>query len=481
MTAHPVHARAQLSLTFLVATAFFMEQLDGTIVANAAPSIGRSLGVQSSGVAVTMTAYLVTLAALIPLSGWIADRFGARRVFTAAVLVFTVASALCAVSQSLGMLVGMRILQAAGGALMVPVGRLVVLRATDRADLIRAIAYLTWPALLAPVIAPVLAGVFTTYLTWRWIFLVNVPLGVIALIWAWRVVPDVRGSRQHRLDWAGFVLAAICVGSLTYLAAILSENHIDVIDVVVLALVSVLTGVLTVLHLLRARHPLLQLRILRVRTFRLSNASGSIYRLTVLGVPFLLPLMFQDGFGWSPIKAGAMVLFVFVGNVAIKPATTPLLRHFGFKTVLLVAIVAMAASMAACAAFSPGTPLVVIALVLLVGGIFRSTGFTVYNTIAFSDIDDGDKSPANTLSSTIQQLALGLGIAVGSVALRIGQAGQALGPHSVVTPYRIAFVLMAVLTATAIFEALRLPGDAGANIGGGTTRRTRRPRIAAGS
>ncbi len=461
--------RSQRSLALLVAGAFFMENLDGTIVANAAPSLARSFGVRSSDVAVTMTTYLVTLAVLIPLSGWIADRYGAKRVFAAAITIFTVASGLCAASPTLGFLVGMRVLQGIGGAMMVPVGRLVVLRTTDKQDLIRAVAYLTWPALVAPVLAPVLGGVFTTYLSWHWIFLVNLPLGAGALVWALRIVPNVRAPGRPPLDWLGFGLAAVSLAGVTYLAALVSNTRIDVAPVVVLAVVSAFTGAAGGWHLLRAPEPLVDLRVLRIVTFRVSHAGGSLFRLAVLGVPILLPLMFQDGFGWSPVRAGAMVVFVFVGNVAIKPLTTTLLRRFGFRSVLVVAIVAAAASMVGCAVLDADTPLLAVAAVLIFGGVFRSIGFTAYNTIAFADVDAQEMTHANTLSSTIQQLALGLGVAFATVSLRIGEA---VHPSGSVAPYRIAFLLMALVTAGAVVEALRLPADAGAGIGGGAARRS---------
>lgn len=460
-----------------MASAFVMEQLDGTIVANAAPSIAADLHVTPARIGVTMTAYLVTLAALIPLSGWVADRFGTRRVFVCAVTLFTLASGLCAMSPDLGVLVGMRVAQAAGGALMVPVGRLLVLGATEKKDLIRTIAYLTWPALLAPILAPVLAGVFTTYLTWRWIFLVNVPIGVIVLVWALNVLPRGRRGATEKLDGWGAAGTLVCFSSLTYLGALLAQPRVPALTAAVTAAMAVASGVLTVVHLLRASHPLLRLRLLRIRTFRLAHAGGSLFRLTVLGLPFLLPLLFQVGFGWSPIKAGLVVLFVFAGNIAIKPATTPLLRRFGFRGVLLATVATMSVSIAGCAVLTGATPLVAVAAVLAIGGIGRSVGFSAYNTIAFSDVRAADMSAANTLASTIQQLALGLGIAVGSIALRVGDAVGGRGPASDLTPYRIAFVLLALITASAILEVRLLPRDAGAAVGGAASRgqRTRSP------
>lgn len=469
--------RPRLAQVLLVASAFVMEQLDGTIVANAAPSMAADLRVAPARIGVTMTAYLVTLAALIPLSGWVADRFGTRRVFVFAVTLFTLASGLCAMSPDLAVLVGMRVAQAAGGALMVPVGRLLVLGATEKKDLIRTIAYLTWPALVAPILAPVLAGIFTTYLTWRWIFLVNVPIGMIVLVWALIVLPRGRRRATRKLDVCGVAGTLVCFSSLTYLGASLAQPQVPILPAAVTAAVALASGVLTVAHLLRASAPLLRLRLLRVRTFRLAHAGGSLFRLTVLGLPFLLPLLFQVGFGWSPIKAGLVVLFVFAGNIAIKPATTPLLRRFGFRGVLLATVATMSVSIAGCAVLTGTTPLAAVAAVLAIGGVARSVGFSAYNTIAFSDVPAAEMSAANTLASTIQQLALGLGIAVGSVALRIGDAVGGSVPASNLTPYRIAFALLALITASALLEVRLLPRDAGAAVGGGTIRseQTRSP------
>lgn len=469
--------RGPLSLTLVVSTAFVMDQLDGTIVANAAPSIAAALHVQATQITITMTAYIVSMAALIPLSGWVADRYGPRRVFGLAVLIFTGASGLCAVSTGLGMLVAMRVLQAVGGALMVPVGRLVVLGATHQRDLITAIAWLTWPALIAPVLAPVIAGVFTTYLSWRWIFLANLPIGAAVFGWSLRVLPRSvarpAGAGRQRLDWTGFVLGALCFGGLTYTASLLGRRVIPAVPVLVIGGIAAAAGAATLRHLRRSPHPLLSLDAFRIRTFRLAHASGSVFRLTVLGLPVLLPLYFQVALGWSPIKAGAVILCTFIGNIAVKPMTTPLLRRYGFRRVLLVSVAVMAAGIAGCALVGPGTPLVATAVLLAVGGVSRSVGFTVYNTIAFSDVPAEQRNRANTLSSTIQQLALGMGVAVGSVALRAGEALHAVIPGSALLPYRVAFVLMGLLTATALVEAVRLPSDAGENIGGASRRPAR--------
>ncbi len=456
--------RRQRSIALLVAGAFFMENLDGTIVATAAPTMARSLGVTSADIGVTITAYLLTLAVLIPLSGWVTQRWGVRTVFLSAIAVFTGASVLCAMSTSVIELTACRVLQGVGGAMMVPVGRLAVLRTTAKEDVIRAIALLTWPALAAPVIAPLLGGLFTVYLSWHWIFLVNVPLGVIALVVGLRLIPGGRQERPPGLDWAGLAFTCTAVASVVVLADMLAAVDVRWWPAAAVAAVAVVVSVVAVRHLRRTRHPLLDLRILRVRTFLVSNRGGSIFRVTVNAVPFLLPLMFQDAFGWSPVTAGALVIFVFIGNLTIKPATTPLLMRFGFRRVMLGAAGCAAVSMVGNGLLTPGTPVVLIGLLMVFGGMARSVGFTAYNTLAFADIDQIDLHAANTLSSTVQQLAIGLGVATGAVALRAGDpvAGW-VHLDGVVGPYRIAFFAVALLTLVPVIEALqadRSSGDA---------------------
>jgi EmrB/QacA subfamily drug resistance transporter len=443
-------------LALLVAGTFFMENLDGTILATAAPQMARSFGVQSSEIGVCLTAYLLTLAVLIPISGWLADRLGARRTYVGAIVVFTAASLLCAASNSLGELVVMRILQGIGGAMMVPVGRLVVLRAVGKQDMIRAIAYLTWPALVAPILAPAIGGLLTTYASWHWIFLINVPLGVVAVVAACKLMPSTVGVTGRRLDWAGFIGSAVGLGSLMYLAALLGQPQPRWLPIVLFAITAVGVGALTVRHLRVTPHPLLALDVLRTTTFRAAHAGGSIFRAAISAVPFLLPLMFQDGFGWTPARAGLIVLFVFVGNLAIKPLTTPMLHRFGFRVTLVIATLAAMVCIAACALLSARTPVPVIALLLVAGGAFRSIGFSAYNTIAFADVEQPAMNNANTLAATIQQLTQGLGVAVAVVALRISQVFFA-GTLA----YRSAFVVLGALVGMAAIGAVSLPRTAG--------------------
>src|SRR3954452_14864153 len=451
-------------LALLVAGAMFMEIMDGTVIAPAAPHIGDSFGVPAVSVHVAITAYVLAGAVLLPSSGWLAARSGAGGVFTAAIAVFPLASIGCAAAPSLPLLVAARVLMGMGGAMMVPVGRLVVLRTTAKTDLIRAIAYLTWPALVAPVFAPALGGVLSTYASWRWIFLINVPLGLAALVLARRLVPDVRGAERRSLDWRGFGLVAVGVAALVVGMESIGSTRPDWVAAVVGLGLGAVALVAAVRYLLRVPRPLVDLRILRIATYRVTALAGSGYRAAITAIPFLLPLFFQLGFGWTAAQAGLVVIALFAGNVGIKPATTPLMRRFGIRTVMLGSVITSAVCLVAMAFLQASTPLPLLLGLLLCSGIVRSIGFTAYNTVAFADVPGERMTPANTLLSTLQELGGGLGVAVGALLVRLGDAaGVGEGPAG---PFRVAFVLLAVLLLVPLVEAVRLPRAAGAVVTG---------------
>ena len=449
-------------LALLVAAAFFMENLDGTIVVTATRQMARSFGVAPAALNVAIAAYLLTLGVLIPVSGWAADRFGARRVFAAAIAVFTLASALCASSTGLAELTATRVLQGVGGAMMVPVGRLVVLRRTSRPELITAIAYLTWPALAAPVVAPAVGGALTTFLSWRWIFIINLPLGVAAAAVALRLVPTGGGGSPRPLDWTGFALTGLGVGALVGGLETVTDGSVPWVWTA-----AALAGAGAVLvaarsHLRRCRHPLVDLGVFGVPTFRVATIGGSCFRMAIGAAPFLLPLLFQEAFGWSAFRAGLMVIPVFVGNIAIKPATTTILRRLGFRRVLVGANLLAAATLAACAAFSARTPLALTAIDLLASGVFRSVGFTAYNTVVFADIPADEIGNANTVASAAQQLSVGLGVAAGALALHAGAPlSRALGATGARAPFEVAFLLIAALPLVALTDSWRVDRQAG--------------------
>jgi EmrB/QacA subfamily drug resistance transporter len=445
----------------LVAGTFFMENLDGTIIATAAPAMAADLGVDAVDINVAITAYLVTIAAGIPVSGWLTNRFGGRRILLCAIATFTVGSALCAFSGSLGMLVTARVLQGTGGAMMVPVGRLVVLRATAKRDLLDATAYLTWPALLAPVLAPALGGWIVSVASWPWIFLINLPLGIVALVVAGRIVPQEKSPAPGPLDWVGFLL---CAGFLLCLLAgaelLGGSARIGPTGLVGITVAGLVLAGTTGWWFRRTAHPLFRFGALREQSFRVANVSGSAYRMVISAAPFLLPLMFQVGFGWSPVLAGGLVLLLFVGNIAIKPATSPLIRRLGFRAVLIASIAAGGAVFGLIATLSAASPLPWIAVLLVLSGVLRSIGFSGYNSLQFADIDPPHMSDANTLASTLQQVAAALGITLAAVVVRV--ADGYLGPSALpVWPYRVAFIVLAVLMVWPLVGALRLHRRAG--------------------
>lgn len=450
----------------LVAGAFFMEFLDGTVIATALPDMARSFGVQAVDLNIGISAYLITLAVLIPASGWIADRFGARKVFTLALAIFTLASVLCGLANTVDQFVAMRVLQGMGGALMVPVGRLAVLRTTPKHLLITAIATLTWPALVAPIIGPPLGGFITSYANWRWIFFINVPLGLIAIVLALRIIPDIYEETRRPFDIPGFIATSVAMVSLVYAMESMGAQQMNTGLTVALLAIGGVTLTYALRHFRRAPWPMIRLDALQVPTFRVTMYGGSLFRASISAVPFLLPLMFQVGFGMDAFHSGLLVLAVFVGNLTIKPATTPLIRTLGFKKLLLINGALNVLALLACAFLTPDTPVWVIMLVLYLGGVFRSIQFTAISTLAFADVPSPQMSYANTLFSTATQLAVGLGITLGAIGIRIGEVfsgmlGMATLPG---ISFRLAFVAIALVCLLGMVDTLRLVKDAGSAV-----------------
>lgn len=450
----------------LVAGAFFMEFIDGTVIATALPDMAKSFGVQAVDLNIGISAYLITLAVLIPASGWIADRFGARRIFTLALAIFTLASVLCGLSTTLESFLAMRILQGVGGALMVPVGRLAVLRITPKHQLITAIATLTWPALVAPIIGPPLGGFITSYANWRWIFFINVPLGLLAIALALRFIPNIRDDDRRPFDLPGFLATAIAMVSLVYAMELLGAQHPESGLTIALLMLGVGTFAFSLRHFRRAAWPMIRLDAMQVPTFRVTMYGGSLFRASISAVPFLLPLMFQVGFGMNAFQAGSLVLAVFVGNLTIKPATTPLIRWLGFKKLLLINGAFNVLALLACALITPITPVWLILLVLYLGGVFRSIQFTGISTLAFADVPSAQMSYANTLFSTATQLAVGLGISLGAIGIRVGaNVSEWLGISAIPgISFRLAFVAIALICLIGMVDTLRLTKEAGSAV-----------------
>jgi MFS family permease len=354
------------------------------------------------------------------------------------------------------------VLQGIGGAMMVPVGRMVVIGRTEKQDLLRVMSYIVWPGLLSPVIAPLAGALITTYASWRWLFLINIPLGVIAFVAAWRLIPAGRGSTPPPLDWLGLLLTCGGLGGLTWTAHLISETGTRWAPITALGVASAVFLTLATWHLLRTRYPLITLRTLREPTFRLSQSSGFLFWLVVGSAPFLLPLLFQTVFGWSAVKSGSIVLFIFVGNIAIKPATTPLLNRFGFRRVLLAATLGLLVTVLGLGFTTPATPLVIIVVLTLFSGVARSVGLTCYSTIAYADLAPEQMRDANTLAATTQQLSAGLAVAVATVALRLG--GLLPGTSSPARDYTAAFVLLGIIALITVVGAFRLHPQAGNSV-----------------
>jgi EmrB/QacA subfamily drug resistance transporter len=465
--APPASASRPVFVALLVAGAFFMENLDGTVIATALPQMARSFGIGPVDLNMGMTAYMLTLAVFIPVSGWVADRFGARTVFSSAIGVFTFASILCGISNGLWQFTAARILQGIGGAMMVPVGRLVVLRITEKKDLMRSIAYITWPGLVAPILGPPAGGFITTYSSWRWIFFLNVPLGLIGMALAtfWIVNDGEHAARPF--DWLGFTLAGTACTAFMYSLELMGRQNPRWTTVGLFLGYSVAAGWMAVRHMRRSPHPLIEFDCLKVRTFAVTIWGGSLFRIAISVSPFLLPLLFQISFGMTAFQSGLLVLAVFAGNLSMKPVTTPVLRRFGFRNVLLVNGVITTVLIFCCGLLSPQTPRTVIVAVLFLHGLSRSMQFTSLATLAFVDIPKALMSSASSFSAVVQQMSMGMGVAVGAVALR---AAAAMRGHLSAIPalmdFHIAFGLAAVLALAAILDCFTLDPDAGAEVSG---------------
>jgi EmrB/QacA subfamily drug resistance transporter len=453
-------------VALIVAIAFFMQLLDSTIISTSLPQMGASFGVPAVAMSIGITVYMLTMAVFVPLSGWLADRFGARNIFLVAIALFTLASLACGFSENLTEFVAARAVQGLGSALMTPVGRILVLRNASKSELLNATALITWPALFAPVVGPVLGGFITTALSWHWNFFINIPLGAIGLALVARFIPSDREAEPNPLDWSGFLLTSAGLASMLYGLERIAHPEDGVLPTVLLIAAGIVIGWLAVRHLLRAPHPLLDLSSFKVLTFAISTLSaGTIFRVAINATPFLLPLLFQVGFGLSPVDAGMMILAYFLGNLGMKTVTTPTLRRFGFRSVLVVNGLIASASIAACAAISPQTPQALVIVLMLLAGLSRSMQFTALNTLAFADVAAGQRSSAATLSSMLQQVAMLFGVAVAAAILNLSQIARDR-PALDLVDFRIAFLVIGAIGLVASFRFLALPQGAGAEVSG---------------
>ncbi|MEW6684389.1 MAG: MFS transporter [Nitrospirota bacterium] len=457
--------RTSLKIPLIVACGLFIENMDSTVISTALPAIAGDLQVDPIALKLALTSYLLGLAVFIPISGWVADRVGAQTTFASAVGVFMMGSIACAVSSSLEAFVASRFLQGIGGAMMVPVGRLVLMRSIPKSELVPALNYLAMPALVGPVIGPPIGGFITTYFHWRWIFLINIPICVLGMWLALRFIPNFRERDQPRFDGIGFILSGIGLSAAMLGLATLWEHMLSARASAVCVAVGMVALAAYGWHAGRTEHPLLDLRLFRLSTFRAGVIGGALFRSGQGAVPFLLPMMLQIAFGLTPLQSGLLTFAAAVGALFMKTLTTAILGRWGFRTVMTVNAIAASVMLAACGLFTIATPHAVILTVLLVGGCLRSLQFTSLNAISFADVSPRDMSQATSLMSVGQQLSMSLGVMVGAYALQGAQTLRA-GPVLLVQDFRLAFFVVGVVSITSVIYFLRLSPTAGAELAG---------------
>jgi len=453
--------RAIRMIPFIVGCALFMQMLDSTVVATALPVMAEALDASVVDMNVIITSYMLAVAVFVPVSGWAADRFGARRVFTAAILLFTLSSIGCALAQSLPQLVAGRWMQGLAGAMMVPVGRIILLRKVPKDELLKAMAFLSLPALLGPLIGPPVGGFLVTYATWHWIFLINVPVGVLGILLVRHYIRDDYPRSDIRLDWIGFILSGVSIASLVMGFEAIGHRSLPPVQLGGLLGLGLVCGLLYIWHARHAANPIIDLSLLRVPSFSISVLGGNLCRFTIGATPFLLAIMLQVGFGMSPLAAGLITFTGAAGALLMKLVATPIIQRFGFKRVLAGNAVITGVSIALCALFRADTPIWLMMAVLVAGGFFRSLQFTAVNTLTFADMDARAMSRASSFSAMAQQLGISLGVAVAAVTMNLSmhwRGGHELALIDVIW----GFIMIGGITAASSLSFLRLPANAGA-------------------
>ena len=455
----------QIIVPLIVACALFMQNLNSTVIATALPAIARSLHEEPLRLNLAITSYLLSLAVFIPLSGWMADRFGARPVFCWAIAVFTLGSAGCGIADNLETLIAARVVQGMGGAMMVPVGRLVLLRTVPKADLVRALAFLSMPALLGPVIGPPLGGFIVTYSSWRWIFYINLPVGVLGIVLGRLFIVDIREKEVGPLDVRGFVLAGVGLAGLTFGLEAVGRGALPVAVVGGLIVGGAICFALYILHARHASYPIIDLALMRIPTFKASIYGGSLFRIGIGALPFLLPMMLQVGFGMNALGSGLITFASAAGAMTMRLSATPVIRRFGFRRVLIGNTVISGLFMAAYGFFGPATPHWLIFMALLIGGFFRSLQFTCVNTLAYADVTPSVMSRATSLASMAQQLSVSFGVGLAALFLHLTmlfRGETALGAGD----FPMTFVFVGVVSFASVFLFIPLKPEAGAEVSG---------------
>jgi EmrB/QacA subfamily drug resistance transporter len=454
--------RLRVMIPLVVGCAFFMEGLDSTMIAVSIPAMAKSLGESPLRLNLVIASYLLSLAVFIPVSGWIADRLGTRMVFCAAVLIFAAGSALCGISTSLPMLVGFRVIQGFGGAMMTPVGRLILLRSFPRASLLSAMNWMTIPAMIGPTVGPIVGGVLTSYASWRWVFYLNIPMGVLGAVLGFLLFENFRAPAPQRFDLGGFFIAA--VGLFLFEFAIENLGRPMIAPWVGEALFPISVAILYIYvrHARASPAPVLDLNLLKIKTFRIGTVTGGICRMGLDATPFMLPLLFQIGFGLSPMQAGTLTFSSTLGAMLVRAGSRPLLRWLGFRRALIFGALGAAAVTAFFALLNADTPTWIVIACVLVSGCVRSIQYLALNTISFADVPSPLLSRSTSVSGVFQQLARGFGVALGAALLALVAGGDQVS----VGNFRIVFLLIAVVPLISTLGFLRLDEDDGAEVSG---------------
>ncbi|QEX18341.1 MFS transporter [Hypericibacter terrae] len=439
--------RLRLLIPLVVAIAFLMEQLDATIITTAIPDMARSLGTTPLRMNLAVTTYVLTLAVFIPVSGWFADRFGARRIFVLSLVVFTIGSCLCGVADSFAMLVATRALQGFGGAMMTPVGRLILLRSFPRDQFFTAMIYMSLPALVGPVIGPLLGGVITTYASWRWIFYINIPFGCAGILLALRYVEEIRGDKRVRFDFPGFLMVGAGVALLQYGIENVGRPTIPTPAIIAVLIAAALFLLAFIRYARKVAAPAVDLTLFRLRSFRIGTLAGGLARIGMNGVPYLLPLMLQVGFGMSPVMSGSLTFVTSFGALAIRPISTRLLRTLGFDRLLFWSALLGAAVIAGFALIGPDTPYWVIALYIAFFGLLRSAQFMTSNTLSYAEMPSDKLSRATSLGGVLQQLTVSFGVSLSAMLLGLLTTE---GAPLTTARFHEVFLLMAIIPLLAL-------------------------------
>jgi EmrB/QacA subfamily drug resistance transporter len=464
IAAEPEGIGRQLAI-LAVGSALLMQFIDQTALSTALPTLAAAFRIPPIDLKLVLTSYILVQAVVVPASGWAADRWGARRIFMAAMAVFLLGSVLCGLSRTLGELVLFRILQGAGAAMIMPVGRIIVVGQSSREQLVKAMALLTTPAMVGPIIGPPLTGLILQFGSWPWIFYINLPVGILGMIAVWKFVPRRREPHPGRFDTIGFVLAAAAMSTTMGLAETLGFNLIPWTVQVAALVVAVASIILFIRHARSAERPVLDLSLFRARTFRASCTAGTLLRIGIGATPFLMPLLLQIGMGWSPLQAGALTIAMAIGALISRPLATRMMKLFGFRNVLVWTAATVAVFTLAPGFFRMSTPVWLMFAILAVGGFVRATQFTASNALAFAELDQKQVTAASTLQAVILQLSISMGITMGSLALqlvRIGSGGQALTPKQFTLP----FCFLGLLALMAVPVYARLARDTGADMTG---------------